>query len=261
MAQEMTDVRIRGGLAAWSRGDLEGALERPSIPTSSSSPPGSSRASSRFYHGHAGFAPVLGRLPRHLGATSAIEIERLVEGDPSLRVRDGRALSRDGAATASAWSGRSQWSSSTVRRHEIKRIESSRPGTRRSTPRRPRRDPGLEVAHRVDGRPVDADLEVQVVAEAVAGAADRPDHLALARRSGPCSRRSRTGARSRWPCRRRAGCTCTGRSRPSIPPSPRVPLAAARIGVPAGTAMSTPACRRPQRMPNGDTTGPFTGQM
>ena len=31
--------------------------------------------------------------------------------------------------------------------------------------------------------------------------------------------------------------------------------------MPAGTAMSTPACSRPQRMPNGDTTGPLTGQI
>src|SRR5829696_7693803 len=35
----------------------------------------------------------------------------------------------------------------------------------------------------------------------------------------------------------------------------------ARTGVPFGTAMSTPACRRPQRWPNGDTTGPFAGQI
>ena len=33
-------------------------------------------------------------------------------------------------------------------------------------------EPGLQVAHRVDGRPVDAHLEVEVRAEAVAGAAD-----------------------------------------------------------------------------------------
>ena len=39
-----------------------------------------------------------------------------------------------------------------------------------------------------------------------------------------------------------------------------MPDCAARIGVPAGTAMSTPACRRPQRMPKGETIGPLTGQ-
>src|SRR5688572_6442319 len=35
----------------------------------------------------------------------------------------------------------------------------------------------------------------------------------------------------------------------------------ARTAVPFGTAMSTPACRRPQRWPKGDTTGPFAGQI
>jgi len=33
------------------------------------------------------------------------------------------------------------------------------------------------------------------------------------------------------------------------------------MGVPDGTAMSMPACKRPQRIPNGLTTGPFTGQI
>src|SRR5829696_2481568 len=46
------------------------------------------------------------------------------------------------------------------------------------TPYRVRR--ALQVPHRIDGRPVDAHLEVQVVAEAVPGAADVADHLALA---------------------------------------------------------------------------------
>src|ERR687896_613560 len=46
---------------------------------------------------------------------------------------------------------------------------------RRLTPR-----PALQVAHRVDRRPARARLELQVVAEAVAGAADVADHLALA---------------------------------------------------------------------------------
>src|SRR5688572_25062649 len=41
------------------------------------------------------------------------------------------------------------------------------------------RGSGLEVAHRVHRGPVDADFEVQVVAEAVTGAAHRADHLAL----------------------------------------------------------------------------------
>ena len=40
-----------------------------------------------------------------------------------------------------------------------------------------------------------------------------------------------------------------------------LPVAAARIGVPAGTAMSMPSCIRPQRGPNGEVTGPLTGQM
>lgn len=42
------------------------------------------------------------------------------------------------------------------------------------------RTPGLQVAHRIDGLPVDPDLEVHVRPEAVAGAAGRADHLALA---------------------------------------------------------------------------------
>src|SRR5687767_3236513 len=41
----------------------------------------------------------------------------------------------------------------------------------------------LEVAHGIDRRPVHAHLEVEVVAEAVAGAADRADHLTLAHRA------------------------------------------------------------------------------
>ena len=40
-----------------------------------------------------------------------------------------------------------------------------------------------------------------------------------------------------------------------------VPLAAAWIGVPYPTPMSMPACSRPQRSPNGLTTGPLTGQI
>src|SRR5215213_88903 len=39
------------------------------------------------------------------------------------------------------------------------------------------------------------------------------------------------------------------------------PESAAWIAVPDGTAMSMPACRRPHRIPKGDTTGPFTGQI
>src|SRR5437763_12255492 len=39
-----------------------------------------------------------------------------------------------------------------------------------------------------------------------------------------------------------------------------VPEAAAWIGVPYGTPMSMPSCIRPQRIPNGLTTGPSTGQ-
>src|SRR5438477_12220390 len=39
------------------------------------------------------------------------------------------------------------------------------------------------------------------------------------------------------------------------------PEAAAWIGVPVGTPMSIPVCIRPQRIPNGLVTGPFTGQI
>src|ERR671937_318431 len=39
------------------------------------------------------------------------------------------------------------------------------------------------------------------------------------------------------------------------------PAAAAWIGVPYATAISMPVCMRPQRIPNGLTTGPLTGQM
>src|SRR5215212_9663987 len=39
--------------------------------------------------------------------------------------------------------------------------------------------PLLQVAHGIDGRPVDAHLEVHVRPEAMSGAADSPDHLAL----------------------------------------------------------------------------------
>jgi len=38
------------------------------------------------------------------------------------------------------------------------------------------------------------------------------------------------------------------------------PAAAARMGRPAGAAMSMPACSRSQRCPKGETTGPVTGQ-
>src|SRR3954469_1633609 len=40
-----------------------------------------------------------------------------------------------------------------------------------------------------------------------------------------------------------------------------VPDAAAWIGVPYPTPMSMPSCIRPQRIPNGLTTGPLTGQI
>src|SRR5688572_1142227 len=69
--------------------------------------------------------------------------------------------------------------------------ESTSPGQRRTSPasvatasaaatRLKVRVTPLEVAHRVDGRPVHARLEMQVVAEAVPGAADVADHLAAA---------------------------------------------------------------------------------
>ena len=40
-----------------------------------------------------------------------------------------------------------------------------------------------------------------------------------------------------------------------------LPEAAARIGVISGTAMSTPSCMRPQRIPKPETTAPLTGQI
>src|SRR5829696_6338723 len=66
------------------------------------------------------------------------------------------------------------------------------------TPYRVRR--ALQVPHRIDGRPVDAHLEVQVVAEAVPGAADVADHLALAHaraHRGPVARLVRVAGRER----------------------------------------------------------------
>src|SRR6266481_1327824 len=40
-----------------------------------------------------------------------------------------------------------------------------------------------------------------------------------------------------------------------------VPAAAALIGVPSGTPMSSPGWKLPQRGPNGLVIGPWTGQM
>jgi hypothetical protein len=45
------------------------------------------------------------------------------------------------------------------------------------------------------------------------------------------------------------------------PAKETVPHAAAWIAVPVGAAMSMPSCIRPQRMPNSDVTGPFTGAL
>jgi hypothetical protein len=53
----------------------------------------------------------------------------------------------------------------------------------------------------------------------------------------------------------------TMRPYPLIDPAyATVPAAEATIGVPAGAAMSIPACSRPQRCPKGDTSVPLTGQ-
>ena len=80
-------------------------------------------------------------------------------------------------------------------------------GGHRHRPRRARAAPGdraLEVAHRVDGRAVDAHLEVQVRPGGVAGAADGADHRAL--RDGAAAdvdRRLVRRTRSRGRCRGR----------------------------------------------------------
>ena len=64
----------------------------------------------------------------------------------------------------------------------------------------PARRPGPRGSPSVDRRPVDAHLEVQVRAEAVAGVADVADHLALRDRCARSTSRSSTGGRSRWTC-------------------------------------------------------------
>src|SRR5215212_5104993 len=61
----------------------------------------------------------------------------------------------------------------------------------------------LQVPHRIHGRPVDAHLEVEVVAEAVPRAADVADHLALAHA------RAHRGAEARL-------VPVTGRERPAV---------------------------------------------
>ena len=93
-------------------------------------------------------------------------------------------------------------------------LPSCRPGSRRcerpsetSSPDAASPSVSLEVAERVDGVAVDAHLEVEVRPEAVAGAADVADHLALAHLLAAARRRSSSGGR-----RRSRGCR-RGRSR------------------------------------------------
>ena len=71
----------------------------------------------------------------------------------------------------------------------------------------------LEVAHRVDGRAVDARLEVHVRAEAVAGAARVADDLALRDALADARRRCSSGGRNTSRARRRGRCRCSCRSR------------------------------------------------
>ena len=89
---------------------------------------------------------------------------------------------------------------------------SRRPGRDGAGPRRE-----LQVAHRVHRRPVHAGLEVEVVPEAVAGAAHGADHLSLAHGGAVGGSRSSTGARNTWTATRCAGCRCSSRSRRPSP--------------------------------------------
>ena len=91
----MVDV-IRNGLAGWSRGDLEQAMEGLAsdieFVTSGVFP-----GLDRVYRGHAGFAKFFSDF-RGAWENITVEIERIVEGAPSLYVMVGhfRATARDG---------------------------------------------------------------------------------------------------------------------------------------------------------------------
>ena len=112
----------------------------------------------------------------------------------------------------------------------------------------------LQISERVDGRAVDPDLEVEVVAEAAAGAADVADHVALRDRRADAGRVARL---VRVAGREPAAVVDAGVVAVAAVYAARItlPAFAARIGVPAGTPMSTPSCMRPQRQPNGEVTG------
>ena len=91
----MADV-IRNGLAGWSRGDLEQAMEGLAsdieFVTSGVFP-----GLDRVYRGHAGFAKFFSDF-RGAWEDITVEIERIVEGAPTLYVMVGhfRATARDG---------------------------------------------------------------------------------------------------------------------------------------------------------------------
>jgi ketosteroid isomerase-like protein len=73
--------RIRAGLAAWSRGDPEGALDnlRPDLEFVSS---GAFPGVEPVYHGHDGFRQFW-RDFRDTWERISVEVERIVEGEPS----------------------------------------------------------------------------------------------------------------------------------------------------------------------------------
>jgi ketosteroid isomerase-like protein len=95
MAQEAMR-RIRNGLAAWSRGDLEGTLDnlRPDLEFLTS---GAFLGVEAIYHGHDGFRQFW-RDFRDTWERIGIEVERIVEGRPSRFAVVGHfeAMGRDG---------------------------------------------------------------------------------------------------------------------------------------------------------------------
>jgi ketosteroid isomerase-like protein len=95
MAQEAVR-RIRNGLAAWSRGDLEGALDnlRPDLEFLTS---GVFLGVEPIYHGHAGFRQFWHDF-RDTWERIGVEVERIVEGEPSRFAVVGHfdAMGRDG---------------------------------------------------------------------------------------------------------------------------------------------------------------------
>jgi ketosteroid isomerase-like protein len=87
---------IRGGLSAWSRGDLEGALDnlRPDIEFVTS---GVFLGVEPVYRGHDGFRQFWHDF-RDTWERIGIDVDRIVEGDPSRFAVVGhfRAMGRDG---------------------------------------------------------------------------------------------------------------------------------------------------------------------